>query len=207
MLAGQGVDALYASLEHLDLLSVGLNCATGPEFMTDHLRTLSGHRDVLRDRLPERRPAGRARPLRGDGGEPGAQDAPLRRRGLGQPGGRLLRDDTGAHSRARPSRGRPAATPASRLPRPRRERHRGAVPRRRQPAGDRGRAHQRHRLAQVQGADRRGEVRGGGRGRPRPGAQRGPGARRLPRQPGPRRDGRHGALHDLHHQQGQGARS
>jgi 5-methyltetrahydrofolate--homocysteine methyltransferase len=42
MLAGQGVDALYASLEHLDLLSVGLNCSTGPEFMTDHLRTLAG---------------------------------------------------------------------------------------------------------------------------------------------------------------------
>jgi 5-methyltetrahydrofolate--homocysteine methyltransferase len=41
MLAGQGVEALYASLEHLDLFSIGLNCATGPEFMTDHLRTLS----------------------------------------------------------------------------------------------------------------------------------------------------------------------
>jgi 5-methyltetrahydrofolate--homocysteine methyltransferase len=41
MLAGQGVDALYASLEHLDPFSIGLNCATGPEFMTDHLRTLS----------------------------------------------------------------------------------------------------------------------------------------------------------------------
>lgn len=41
MLAGQGVDALYASLEHLSLFSIGLNCATGPEFMTDHLRTLS----------------------------------------------------------------------------------------------------------------------------------------------------------------------
>ncbi|MEO5657813.1 MAG: methionine synthase [Nitrospiria bacterium] len=42
MLAGQGVDALYTSLEHVDLFSIGLNCATGPEFMTDHLRTLSG---------------------------------------------------------------------------------------------------------------------------------------------------------------------
>src|SRR5574342_222576 len=41
MLAGQGVEALYASLEHLGLFSVGLNCATGPEFMTDHLRSLS----------------------------------------------------------------------------------------------------------------------------------------------------------------------
>jgi len=42
MLAGQGVDALYASIMHAPLLSVGLNCATGPEFMADHLRTLSG---------------------------------------------------------------------------------------------------------------------------------------------------------------------
>lgn len=41
MLAGQGVEALYASLEHLPLLSIGLNCATGPEFMTDHIRSLA----------------------------------------------------------------------------------------------------------------------------------------------------------------------
>jgi len=41
MLAGQGVEALYASIMHAPLLSVGLNCATGPEFMTDHLRSLS----------------------------------------------------------------------------------------------------------------------------------------------------------------------
>ena len=42
MLAGQDVEALWVSLDHLDLLSIGLNCATGPEFMTDHIRTLSG---------------------------------------------------------------------------------------------------------------------------------------------------------------------
>jgi 5-methyltetrahydrofolate--homocysteine methyltransferase len=41
MLAGQTADALYASIAHADLLSVGLNCATGPEFMTDHIRTVS----------------------------------------------------------------------------------------------------------------------------------------------------------------------
>ncbi|MFQ5579268.1 MAG: methionine synthase [Nitrospiria bacterium] len=41
MLAGQGVEALYTSLEHLPLLSIGLNCATGPEFMTDHIRSLN----------------------------------------------------------------------------------------------------------------------------------------------------------------------
>ncbi len=41
MLAGQNIEALWASLDHLDVLTLGLNCATGPEFMTDRLRTLS----------------------------------------------------------------------------------------------------------------------------------------------------------------------
>jgi 5-methyltetrahydrofolate--homocysteine methyltransferase len=41
MLAGQAVEALYTSLEHLPLFSIGLNCATGPEFMTDHIRSLA----------------------------------------------------------------------------------------------------------------------------------------------------------------------
>ncbi len=41
MLAGQAVDAVYAAIAHAPLLSIGLNCSTGPEFMTDHIRTLS----------------------------------------------------------------------------------------------------------------------------------------------------------------------
>src|SRR5262245_15535537 len=41
MLAGQAIEALAASIEHLHPFSIGLNCATGPEFMTDHLRSLS----------------------------------------------------------------------------------------------------------------------------------------------------------------------
>ena len=40
-LAGQSIEAFYISIEHIKPLSVGLNCATGPEFMTDHLRSLS----------------------------------------------------------------------------------------------------------------------------------------------------------------------
>jgi 5-methyltetrahydrofolate--homocysteine methyltransferase len=40
MLAGQTADAFVVSLQHADLLAVGLNCATGPEFMTDHIRTI-----------------------------------------------------------------------------------------------------------------------------------------------------------------------
>jgi 5-methyltetrahydrofolate--homocysteine methyltransferase len=40
MLAGQNIEALWTSLDHIELVSLGLNCATGPEFMTDHIRTL-----------------------------------------------------------------------------------------------------------------------------------------------------------------------
>ncbi len=40
MLAGQAADAFYVSVSHARLLSIGLNCATGPEFMTDHIRSL-----------------------------------------------------------------------------------------------------------------------------------------------------------------------
>lgn len=40
-LAGQNIEAFYISLEHLNPVSVGLNCATGPEFMRDHIRSLA----------------------------------------------------------------------------------------------------------------------------------------------------------------------
>lgn len=40
MLGGQTADAFYVSVAHAQPLAIGLNCATGPEFMTDHLRTL-----------------------------------------------------------------------------------------------------------------------------------------------------------------------
>lgn len=40
-LAGQNIESFYISLEHLDPVSIGLNCATGPEFMKDHIRSLA----------------------------------------------------------------------------------------------------------------------------------------------------------------------
>ncbi|MBK9430235.1 MAG: methionine synthase [Elusimicrobia bacterium] len=40
-LAGQGIEALYYSFQQRDLFSLGLNCATGPDFMADHIRTLA----------------------------------------------------------------------------------------------------------------------------------------------------------------------
>ncbi|MDP6102517.1 MAG: methionine synthase, partial [Dehalococcoidia bacterium] len=42
MLGGQDIEAFYSSLAHRNLLWIGMNCATGPGFMRDHLRTLSG---------------------------------------------------------------------------------------------------------------------------------------------------------------------
>src|SRR5207249_605275 len=33
-------DAFYVSIANRNLVAFGLNCATGPEFMTDHLRTI-----------------------------------------------------------------------------------------------------------------------------------------------------------------------
>jgi len=41
MLGGQDIEAFYSSLAHRNLLWIGMNCATGPGFMRDHLRTLS----------------------------------------------------------------------------------------------------------------------------------------------------------------------
>ena len=40
-LAGQTVDAFYYAVNHMHPFSVGLNCATGPEFMTQFLKTLN----------------------------------------------------------------------------------------------------------------------------------------------------------------------
>ncbi len=40
-LGGQDIEAFYATVAHRNLLWIGMNCATGPSFMRDHLRTLS----------------------------------------------------------------------------------------------------------------------------------------------------------------------
>ena len=40
-LAGQPIESFYISVEHMNPIAVGLNCATGPEFMQDHVRSLA----------------------------------------------------------------------------------------------------------------------------------------------------------------------
>jgi len=41
MLAGQNIEALYHTFSGQNIFSIGLNCATGPALMSDHLRTLA----------------------------------------------------------------------------------------------------------------------------------------------------------------------
>jgi 5-methyltetrahydrofolate--homocysteine methyltransferase len=41
MLAGQSAEAFHASMSHAGITTIGLNCATGPDFMADHVRTLA----------------------------------------------------------------------------------------------------------------------------------------------------------------------
>jgi len=40
-LAGQTIEAFYISIQHMNPIAIGLNCATGPEFMQEHLRSLA----------------------------------------------------------------------------------------------------------------------------------------------------------------------
>ena len=115
MLAGQAVEALAASLAHADLLYLGLNCATGPEFMTDHLRTLAELCALPRRLRAERRPAGRERPLPRDAGD--ASRASLARfvdAGWLNLVGGCCGTTRGAHRGARRARRRPARRAPSR---------------------------------------------------------------------------------------------
>jgi len=40
-LSGQDIETFYLTIRHHDMLWVGMNCATGPKFMREHLRTLN----------------------------------------------------------------------------------------------------------------------------------------------------------------------
>ena len=114
MLAGQDAEALAVSLLHQDLLYVGLNCATGPELMSDHLRTLS---ETARTRIA-------CVPNAGLPDEEGHYHEgpdqfrqvlrPLPRRRLAQPGRRLLRHHRRSRRRAARSGRRASAAPARR---------------------------------------------------------------------------------------------
>ncbi len=115
-LSGQTLAAFCASIGHADLFAVAINCALGPELMRPHVEELAAICSNPNGLLPERRPAQRVWPIRGDPGADGGRTRPVRRIRLAEPRGRLLRDHAGAHPGDRPGRfGAPAAQ-ASHLP-------------------------------------------------------------------------------------------
>ena len=115
MLAGQTADAFCSSIMHADLLSIGLNCGTGPEFMTDHLRTIAEMSPVRVSCYPN---AG----LPNDEGKyletpttVAAQTGALHRKRLGEYRRRLLRHHRCPYPRHRPDgRGKTTAPPGGR---------------------------------------------------------------------------------------------
>ena len=61
MLLGSEIGAALTALEPLGIDLIGLNCATGPAEMSEHLRHLSRHARIRLSVHAQRRPA-RARP-------------------------------------------------------------------------------------------------------------------------------------------------
>ena len=97
MLAGQTAEAFCASIAHANLLSVGLNCATGPEFMTDHIRTLHEMAPTRVSCYPNAGLPNEERQVSRDAGVAGRAARTIRRPRLAQHRRRLLRHHAGAH--------------------------------------------------------------------------------------------------------------
>src|ERR1700751_4438855 len=121
MLLGSEIGAALAALEPLGLDLIGLNCATGPAEMSEHLRYLAGHSPVPLSCMPNAglpvlTADGARYPLEPAG--PGDADAPLTAEfGLSLVGGssgppreRLVAGVDRVRSRPRPGRG-PRAEP------------------------------------------------------------------------------------------------
>ena len=168
MLAGQTVEAFATSVMHADLLSLGLNCATGPEFMTDHIRSLAELTENARVLHTERRAAERRRHLSRNAREHSATTLErfVDHGWINLVGGCC--GTTPAHIRAL------AQMVEGKRPRVPAKHHRTLVfghrlcrSQRRPAPVDRRRAHQRSRLAQVQAPDHRRKIRRSRRDRPR----------------------------------------
>ena len=187
MLAGQTADAFCASLLHADLLSLGLNCGTGPEFMTDHLRTIADMAPFRVSCYPNAGlPNEEGRYLETPDAMAAQLDRFLRNGWLNMVGGCCGTTDAHIHAIAQMAeshRPRPLPAPAaSSLV----FRHRAGGSRREQPPADRRRAHQRHRLAPLQEYGGRREMGGSHRDRAPPGQERCAHRRRLPAERRPR---------------------
>ena len=104
MLMGSEIGAALTALEPLGVDAIGLNCATGPDEMSEHLRHLSKQSSVAiacmpNAGLPGPRPQRRALPALTHRTRHRARA--VRARIRPGPGGRLLRYDAGTHGRRR----------------------------------------------------------------------------------------------------------
>ena len=189
MLAGQNIEALWASLDHVDVLSLGLNCATGPEFMTDHVRTLQSltNRFVScypnaglpnEEGLYQETPTSLAEQL----------DRFVDRGWLNIVGGCCGTTEKHIRAIAQMAEGKKPRRPAGAEPSRRLLRHRHDRSGGKHAAADRRRTHQRDRLAPVQESGRRGTVGRSHRNRSAPGEKRRAHRGRLPAKHRPRRN-------------------
>ena len=115
MLLGTEIGAALTALEPLGIDLIGLNCATGPAEMSEHLRYLSRHAGRAARVHAQRRPAAadrRRRPLPADPGRAGRRARHVHREYGLAAGRRLLRHDAGA-----PAPGRRAGRAAASSPR------------------------------------------------------------------------------------------
>ena len=98
MLAGQTIEALWASLDHAGRAFIGLNCATGPEFMTDHVRTLNRDGQRRGFRATRTRDCRTRKGVPGDADFSGRAAGPVCRERLAEHCGRLLRNHASSTS-------------------------------------------------------------------------------------------------------------
>ncbi len=113
MLLGSEIGAALTALEPLGIDLIGLNCATGPAEMSEHLRTLSKHARIPLSVMPNAGPAPPRAERRGVPAHPrraGAGARRVRPRVRAPARRRLLRH----HAGARPRRGRGGRRPPPR---------------------------------------------------------------------------------------------
>ena len=185
MLAGQTADAFYASVSHADLLSIGLNCATGPEFMTDHIRTCTRCRTTRISCYPNAGLPERRRQIPGDADSRSPRSSSALSTTAGSTSSAAAAAPPPAHIKAiaqmvEGKKPRRVKTPSHRAYY---SGHRTGRSGGKQPAADRRRAHQRDRLAPVQEHGRGGEVGRGHRNRALAGQERRAHRRCLPADP------------------------
>ena len=195
MLVGSEIGAALTALEALGVDGIGLNCATGPAEMSEHLRHLARHASIPLTCMPN---AGLPMLTRDGAYYPltpvraGRRARRLHQRVRPRAGRRVLRHDPRAPACRRRAGARPRRPGPAPAPRAGRREH---LPARAVPAGhdvplDR-RAHERQRLQGLPRGDAGralGRVR---RHRPQPDPRRRAPARRLRRLRGPRRRRRH----------------